>query len=583
MATPDTTTNSSSSGAQAVIADSPGQSLTTQPREVLVQITDCLPLSEQLRLGRQVGSRHLFDFITHLLPTKRSLKLEINYAPQAPAFETPNPLNAALRRQLDLWRAAVRRIVKQQQQPPPPSEPEQNQSPHSSNPQKSKLQNPKHSSSSAAFTAFPLFEEVDDRFLGRVAMEEKRKKKKMIVAQQEDCCSSLPKGSFTDEAALSSSPVVGNEDKVEAKDDEKDEDQGDEDEDEDEDEELQYAEPDEAELAFESAHGYVPSAAAAFRRHFGLQPRLLPSVTSFEVSYLSHDTDCLKVAAAALAALLHSSHRREGDEDEGDDEDHQPRPIQLRSFAFYTLSFGSEVFLLSFLARLYKILSTTVTPPADPNAPNAASTVTPETPTNSSSSLESLKSLTLFGRRPFLVDTFGDAESDWRQGPLYSDPILRLPVFPAVEELVLGGIDGSGGGGSGGELAFLLGGSSASPLFPALQRLVLVLHHLKEVVTVEAVVATLQAISAPVRRQLTALSVYSFEGLLALHKRQSKREAKEMVKEAKMAKGDDQEEEEEMEEEEDETGKVVNLAHDELVAYVREHFPAVVRFNGQPI
>ncbi|KAH9387782.1 hypothetical protein TYRP_008979 [Tyrophagus putrescentiae] len=556
MATPDTTTtptatSSSSSGAQAVIVDSPGQSLTTQPREVLVQITDCLPLSEQLRLGRQVGSRHLFDFITHLLPTKRSLKLEINYAPQAPAFETPNPLNAALRRQLDLWRAAVRRIVKQQQ---PPPEPERN--PLNSNLHKSKQQNPKHSSSSAAFTAFPLFEEVDDRFLGRVAMEEKRKKKKMIVAQQEDCCSSLPKGSSTDEAALSSSPVVGNEDKVEAKDDEKDEDKGDEDEDEDEDEELQYAEPDEAELAFESAHGYVPSAAAAFRRHFGLQPRLLSSVTSFEVSYLSHDTDCLKVAAAALAALLHSSPRREGDEDE--EEDHQPRPIQLRSFAFYTLSFGSEVFLLSFLARLYKILSTT-----------------------------SLKSLTLFGRRPFLVDTFGDAESDWRQGPLYSDPIPRLPVFPAVEELVLGGIDGSGGGGGGGgELAFLLGGSSSSsppppPVFPALQRLVLVLHHLTKetVVTVEAVAATLQAISAPVRRQLTALSVYSFEGLLALHKRQSRREAKEAVKEAKMAKGDDQEEEEE----EEETGKVVNLAHDELVAYVREHFPAVVRFNGQPI
>ena len=517
MATPDTTTtptatSSSSSGAQAVIADSPGQSLTTQPREVLVQITDCLPLSEQLRLGRQVGSRHLFDFITHLLPTKRSLKLEINYAPQAPAFETPNPLNAALRRQLDLWRAAVRRIVKQQQ---PPPEPERN--PLNSNLHKSKQQNPKHSSSSAAFTAFPLFEEVDNRFPERVTTEEEKKKK--MIAQQED-------------------------------------------------------------KAFESAHGYVPSAAAAFRRHFGFQPRLLSSLTSFEVDITFHETDCLEIAAAALAALLHSSPRHH------DDEDHQPRPIQLRSFAFYTLSFGSEVFLLSFLARLYKILSTTVTPPAPaaPNAPNAASTVTPETPTNSSSSLESLKSLTLFGRRPFLVDTFGDAESDWLQGPLYSDPIPRLPVFPAVEELVLGGIDGSGGGGSGGgELAFLLGGSSSSspplPLFPALQRLVLVLHHLtKEMVTVELVAATLQAISAPVRRQLTALSVYSFEGLLALHKRQSRREAKEAVKD-----GDDEDDEEEMEEEEDETEEVVNLAHGKLVAYVREHFPAVVRFNGQPI
>ncbi|KAH9399955.1 hypothetical protein TYRP_017524 [Tyrophagus putrescentiae] len=545
-----TTTTTSSSGAQTVIVDS-SASLTTQPPEVLVQITDCLTLSEQAQLRSQVGSRHLFNFITHLLPTKRSLKLEIAYRPHKPEIKTPISINAVQRQQLNFYRAAVRRVVKQQQQPAPPK-PEP--SPHNFKLQKaaSKQQNPKQSSS-AAFTAFPLFEKVDDRFLYQIEMEEFLKFKKKMDVQKED--SLLPKGS-SDEAVLSSSVAV-NENKVEAKD-----------------VKFEYAESTNANMAFEMAHGYIPLAAAAFRRHVDFQPHLLSSLTNFEVNCTSHDTDCMKITAAALAALLHSPRRE--DEDDGKEEDgHHKRagPIQLTSFAIYLLTFGLSIFVISFLARLYKILSSTVTPPA-----HNASTPTLETPySTANSSLESLKSLTLFACRSLPNETTGfDVEGAWRRGPLYSDPIHCLPVFPAVEELVLGSICGD-------ELTFLLG-SYPLPLFPALKRLVLVLP-LKKTgasaaaeTTVEFVTSALQAVSAQVRQQLTALSVYSYDGLRALHKRECKREEKEAK--AKMGKGNDQNEEEK---EDGETEEVVNFAYGELVAYVKEHFPAVVRFNGQSI
>ncbi|KAH9407804.1 hypothetical protein TYRP_023764 [Tyrophagus putrescentiae] len=78
-----TTTASSSSLGDQTVSDSPN-SLTTQPPEMLTQIADCLPLTEQLRLRGQTR-----------LSTDQNLS------------------------ELVVCRAAVRRIVKQQQQEPP--------------------------------------------------------------------------------------------------------------------------------------------------------------------------------------------------------------------------------------------------------------------------------------------------------------------------------------------------------------------------------------------------------------------------------------------------------------------------------
>ncbi len=591
MKTPlDTTTNTvaTCSSAKTVAKD---LSLTTLPAELLAKITDRLALTEQLLLGRQVGNHHLLDFITHQLATKRCLVLEINHPTEEPAYVTPNPLNGLLRRQLDLWRAAICRIVKQQQLEPSfsvKSEPN------------ARKQNQKQSSSSA-FTATALFEELDERVLDRVAEDKKKKKAKEDFSLLKVESVSLSSDEISTVATAASAPVVENENKVVAKD-------KNERKDEEEDQNDMWEDWDEAEHAWESAHGYDRSVAAALRRDIGLQSRLLPSLTSLEVDFLINDSKCEKIAHGALAALLHSpcSSSPEKAKDEEKESGHNQRqpPLQLTSFALYALNFEPCIFLINFLASFYKILSTTVTPPAaaaallsapsdadaDSNVPlpNTGSSTTSATSTEtatatstcSNCSLESLKSLTLFRRRTNLLNSVSvDAEDygeRWRQATV--DPLgTRRPLaaFPAVEELVLGGIDGS-------ELAFLLAGST--PLFPALRRLVLVLHHLphqnSKTVTVEALAAQLGAMPAERRHQLTALSVYTFEGLLELHKGEVKREKREMMKEKEMMKGDDQEEIND----DEENGKVVvNLAHGKLVAYVKKHFPAVTRFNGQPI
>ncbi|KAH9390328.1 hypothetical protein TYRP_023155 [Tyrophagus putrescentiae] len=502
-----TTTASSSSLGDQTVSDSPN-SLTTQPSEMLTQIADFLPLTEQLRLRGQVGNHRLLNFITEFLSEKRKLMLKINYLPYETIYGSMTKfLNDGLLEQIGVCRAAVRRIVKQQSQPPDLS----------SNPNliKSK-QNTQPLSSSSVFKAFPLWEVVDDCFLSRMAMEMKKKKK--------------------DEEIM-----------------------------------YKYITPDKAEKAFQKAHGYIPSVVAAFRRSVGFQPRLLHFLTSFEVVSISNDTESLEIAAAALASFLHSTHKPSDDEVENENEeeetDQQSSHIQLDSFAFYALSFGSNQFPISnILARLYKILSLTEMPPA-PSVDNFTSTctVTSSTPktfytTQPNSSLESLKSLTLVSTRAnFDIFSFGriveECESDWRSDPIYSDP-LSLPIFPAVEELVLGGIHDE-------DVAFLFG--SLSPVFPALQRLVLVLKS-KETGSVKPVIATLRCISAQCRQHLTALSVYSFGGLLALHRRESELEAKEAAK--KVKKNEDQEEEEDKPE-------VVSFVLDELLAYVREHFPKV--------
>ncbi|KAH9390327.1 hypothetical protein TYRP_023154 [Tyrophagus putrescentiae] len=489
-----TTTASSSSLGDQTVSDSPN-SLTTQPPEMLTQIADCLPLTEQLRLRGQVGNHRLFNFITDYLAKKKSLKLDITYKTR---LSTDQNLS-----ELVVCRAAVRRIVKQQQQEPP-------------NPS-----NRKPSSSSSVFKPLPLWEKVNDNFMSQVAIEKWKKE--------------------IDEKKMYAFPS-----------------------------------PQTLEKAYEISHGYLPWLATAFRRTVGFQPRLLPSLDNFVVVAASTITNCMDMAAAALAALLHSPHKS-SDKVENDNNqeetDHQSSPILLNSFAFYAITFDSTSMLMSFLARLYKILSTTEIPPVPslsgkfPTTPMGHfKSLRPQAPfTTPNSSLKSLKSLTLVSFWPFGDNllTMADLEKQWRSGPHLCDPLSCLPIFPAVEELVLGGIEN-------GMLAFLL---SSSGLFPALQRLVLVFHS-KETDAVKPVISSLQCISAECRRQLTALSVYSFDGLLKLHRRESDREAKEAAKSVK--KNEDQEEKE------DET-EVVSLALSDLLAYVKNNFPKVERFNGQPL
>ncbi|KAH9407806.1 hypothetical protein TYRP_023766 [Tyrophagus putrescentiae] len=179
----------------------------------------------------------------------------------------------------------------------------------------------------------------------------------------------------------------------------------------------------------------------AFGRRFSPQRRLPATpaafLTSFEVVSISNDTESLEIAAAALASFLHSTHKPSDDEVENENEeeetDQQSSHIQLDSFAFYALSLRFRTNSnFEYSRPSLQDLSLTEMPPA-PSVDNFTSTctVTSSTPktfytTQPNSSLESLKSLTL--------RSWCWAASTTKMCLLFAQ---LSPVFPALQRLVL--------------------------------------------------------------------------------------------------------------------------------------------------